>query len=243
MKKRHKPDPSVYQARRVSDREAEITIFDEIGDSMFGGISADRVDKDLKEIGDVDEILVRINSPGGSAFDALAMHTMLGLNRANIRVQIEGVAASAASIVAMAGNQIAIAESGFIMIHRPFMMAAGDSDDFRKAADTLEKIEGSVNKIYSDRTGLELEEIEQMIGEETWMNSAEAIYKGFADEVLENLKVAAHIDADAIRRFKFRHTPEAIADAGKRESSERTARYSQQIAARAAAIRKYREAS
>ena len=116
-----------YRCEKKSATAAEILIYDEIGQSWFGGVTAEQVIRDLKALGDVKDITVRINSPGGSVFDAFAMYNALVQHKAQIRTQVEGMALSAASLVAMAGNTIAMGESAWMMIHDPWTVAAGNA--------------------------------------------------------------------------------------------------------------------
>ena len=185
---------SWYSIRNVSRSEAEIMIYDEIG---FWGVTAAAFIADLKKI-DAKDITVFINSPGGSVFDGLAIYNALRQHPANVEVTIMGVAASAASIIAMAGDTVVMPENAFMMIHNPLNMAYGNADDLREMADVLDKIGASLVGIYAKRTGLPEDEIKALLDAETWLNAEEAVLKGFADELQPELKVAASFDMERL---------------------------------------------
>jgi len=180
-----------YSIQAKTTAPAEISIYDEIG---LWGVTAMQFIADLKAI-DAQQIRLFINSPGGSVFDALAMYNALRQHPAEIEVVVMGVAASAASIVAMAGNKIVMPENAFMMIHNPLNMAYGNADELREMADVLDKIAASLIATYAARTGLPDEEIKTLLDAETWLSAAEAVEKGFADELQPALKVAACYDA------------------------------------------------
>lgn len=169
-------------ARKDQPKTAELMVYDFIGEDWYGdGVSAKGVDQKLKDMGEVDQINVRINSPGGSVFDGIAIYNMLKAHNATVNVIVEGVAASAASIIAMAGDTISMGVGTQIMIHNPWTLAYGDSNDFRKTAETLDKIRDGMIDAYHERTGLETKDLIAMCDAETWMGPDEAIEKGFAD--------------------------------------------------------------
>lgn len=165
----------------------EISIYDEIGDY---GTSAKRFIDDLKSAGDKD-INIRMNSVGGSVFDGLAIYNVLRSHKGYVNVKIEGLSASIASIIALAGDNIEMAENGFFMIHNPFGKSAGGADDMRKTADLLDKIKQELVSIYSNKTQLSDETISDMMDKETWLTSQEAKEMGFIDTITEPIKVAA----------------------------------------------------
>lgn len=169
-------------ARKDQPKVAELMIFDIIGEDWFGdGITAKSVDQKLKEMGDVEQINVRINSMGGSVFDGLAIYNMLKSHKAKVNVVVEGIAASIASVIAMAGDSVSMGTGTKMMIHNPWTFTGGDSRDFRKTAETLDGIRDGMIEAYQSRTNLDSKEITAMLDEETWMGPDEAIEKGFAD--------------------------------------------------------------
>lgn len=183
-----------YSIQAKAAAPAEISIYDEIG---LWGVTAMQFIADLKAI-DALQIKLFINSPGGSVFDALAMYNALRQHPAEIEVVVMGVAASAASIVAMAGDKIVMPENAFMMIHNPLNMAYGNADELREMADVLDKIAASLIATYAARTGMPDEDIKALLDAETWLSAAEAVEKGFADELQPALKVAACYDADRL---------------------------------------------
>jgi ATP-dependent protease ClpP protease subunit len=201
--------PLEFKTRSVMDAklkhettEAEIFLYEEIG---YWGVDAKMFADTLKEIGDVDRITLRLHSPGGSAWDGLAMFNNLVQHPAIVTVRIDGIAASAASIVAMAGDRIEIAENARIMIHEAWVIIGGNADDLRAEADVLDGISGDYAKTYARRRGLEPDEVRALMKTETWFLSAEAVAAGFADEVLAVPAVAA-----SIAKGRFQHTPAAL---------------------------------
>lgn len=183
-----------YSIQARADQPAEISVFDEIG---AWGVTAKQFIGELKAI-DATSIKLAINSPGGSVFDALAMYNALRQHPANVEVTVLGIAASAASLLAMAGDTIIMPENAFMMIHNPLNFAYGNADELREMADVLDKIGASLIATYAARTGLPDDEIKALLDAETWLNAEEAVLKGFADELQPALKVAAAFDMDRL---------------------------------------------
>ncbi len=179
---------------KATSGSAEISVYDEIG--LFG-FTAKQFITDLRAI-DAESIQLSINSPGGSVFDAIAIYNALRQHPANINVKVMGVAASAASIIAMAGDKIVMPENTFIMIHNPLNFAYGNADDLRDMADVLDKVAASLIATYVARTGNSEADIKDMLDAETWLNAEEAVAKGFADELEPALKIAACFDLDRL---------------------------------------------
>ena len=184
------------------DRDvAEIMIYDEIGRGFYGGgIPAEGFIEEVKGLSlkGVDRLRLRINSPGGDVFDGNAIYNYLRSQSFGVDVLIDGVAASAASVVAMAGDTISMPENAMMMIHNPWTVVVGDANTMRDTAERLDKIrEGAVNNYFA-RVGdkLSKEEIITLMDEETWMTAEDAIDKGFADELLEPVKAAALLKFD-----------------------------------------------
>lgn len=185
--------------------EAEVFLYGEIGDSWGEGISAKAFNADLVALSDVKLIIVRINSPGGDVFDTDAMYNALRRHSAEIHTIVDGVAASAASLIAMAGDTITMAENSRIMIHDPSSMISGTAADLRQRADLLESITESYVKIYLTKTTGKAtrEELEEWMAAETWFTGLEAVEAGLADEISEPLRIAASI----IHPGRYKNTP------------------------------------
>ncbi|BEP28808.1 head maturation protease, ClpP-related [Helicovermis profundi] len=174
----------------------EICIYGEISSYDFWeeDITPTNFKKDLDALGEIDTLNIYINSPGGSVFAGQAIYNIIKRHSANVIVYIDGLAASIASIIAMAGDKIVIPSNAMIMIHNAWTIHAGNADDFRKVADDLDKIGESLVAVYVKRTGLSEEEIKSMMDVETWLTGKEAIEKGFADEVEEEKQIAASLN-------------------------------------------------
>lgn len=196
-----------FSIKAKGKSEAEILIYEDIGDSWFGGVTAKQFSEDLKAVGAVDTIHVRINSAGGDVFTGLAIYRNLVEHKARVIVHIDGFAASIASVIAMAGDEIEISEAAFLMIHDAWAVAIGNADDMRTMAGLLDTTSNSIRDVYCARTGLSASAVDDLMDAETWMTAAEAVEKGFATRMAENLRIAAHVDPD---KFKFRNTPAAL---------------------------------
>lgn len=186
----------------------EVYLYDEIGDSGWGdGTTARQFAQDLKDAGAVQNIVLRVNSPGGSVFDGITIHNTLLAHGAKITAQVDGIAASIASCIIMAASKISMCESAMMMIHNPHTFTGGDSNDLRKIADTMDKVKGSMILAYQRHTKMSAEEISALMDEEFWMTAAEACDKGFAESVLQ----ADAVPLAAIDISKFKSVPAAIA--------------------------------
>lgn len=165
----------------ATDKEATVYIYDVI-DSWGFDINTFAIA--LQEAGDLETINVRINSPGGNAFDGAAIYNLLKEHKAEIVVKIDGQAASAASIIAMAGDRILMGEAAEIMIHNPWVFVIGDSNELMKVADDLKKMEARFARAYAKRSGQDEKKIRTMMDDETYMGPDEAIEMGFATGML-----------------------------------------------------------
>lgn len=181
-------------ARASTNAPAEISIFDEIGS---WGVTARDFIAELRSL-DTTAITLSINSPGGSVFDAIAMYNALRQHPAKVTTKVMGVAASAASLVAMAGNTIVMPENAFMMVHNPINFAYGNAEDLREMADLLDKLSASLVATYVARTGRSEDEIKALLAAETWMSAAEAVEQGFADQIEPALRIAASFDLERI---------------------------------------------
>ncbi len=180
---------------------AEIMIYDEIG---VWGISAKDFVDELNAL-DVEKIDLRLNTPGGSVFDGIAIYNALKRHKASITVYIDGLAASMGSIIALAGETVHMAENAFYMIHNPWGFAIGDASEMRGQADVLDKLAGTMARIYSEFSGMDYDTVIAAMDAETWYGAEDALEAGFITEIDEGHKIAAYSDLD---RFKFKHTPE-----------------------------------
>lgn len=170
-----------------SEDTAEIFIYDAIvGSDMeaewWGGVSANAFVKALRDI-TASTINLRINSPGGDVFGARAIETALREHSAKVIVHIDGLAASAATFIAMAGDEIVMADGSMFMIHKAWTYAWGNANDLKKTADLLDKIDGTLVDTYAKRSGQKDAQIADWMAAETWFTAEEAVKYGFADRV------------------------------------------------------------
>ncbi len=186
---------------------AEISIYDEIG---AYGVSAKAFLADLGKLPDKAPLTLRLNSPGGSVFDAVAIYNALTRHAGTVTVSIDGIAASAASYIAMAGDEIIMPENAFLMIHDPSGMVMGTASDMRSMAEALDKIGGSLLRGYAAKSGKAEKDIAKLMAKETWLDAAEALDMGFADTMAEPVKMAASFDVS-----RFRNAPPEIVEAVK----------------------------
>lgn len=163
--------------------EAEIRIDGEIGENWFGdGLTSKSFGEQLAKLGDVQKIIVKMNSPGGAVHDGISIYNQLRNHGARIEVLVEGLAASIASIIAMSGDTIRMGTGAMMMIHSPWTFALGNADEMRQVADVLEKHEQALIDVYAKRSGEDREDIKKMLAAETWMTGPEAMDLGFCDE-------------------------------------------------------------
>ncbi|MGI3212878.1 head maturation protease, ClpP-related [Roseovarius tibetensis] len=190
---------------RARDSGAEVLIYDEIG---AYGVSAKGFLAELGALPDDAPIDLRLNSPGGSVFDAVAIHNALSRHAGAVTVWIDGIAASAASYVAMAGDEIVMPENAFLMIHDPSGLVMGTASDMRDMAGTLDKIGASMLRGYAARSGKPEAEIAAFLAAETWFDAAEALEAGLATRLAEPVRIAAAFDIG-----RFRNAPPELVEA------------------------------
>lgn len=191
---------------RAARKTAEIRIYEEIG---AWGITAKQFADDLAALGDLTAINVRINSPGGDVFEALAIHNALQRHPAKVTTYIDGLCASAATIIALAGDETHMVSNGMYMIHEPWTVAGGDAEAMQKSADLLNTTAEQIVSMYARKTGLTADELRAKMQSETWMTAQEALDEGFIDVIDEPLRVAAK----AHDLSRFTHPPTMIKEA------------------------------
>jgi len=194
-----------WYAIRARDEGAEVSIYDEIG---AYGVSAKAFLAELGALPDDAPLILRLNSPGGSVFDAVAIYNALKRHAGSVTVWIDGIAASAASYVAMAGDEVVMPANAFIMIHDPAGMVLGTAADMRSMAEALDKIKGSLVAGYAAKSGRDEAAIATLMSKETWFDAEEAVALGLADRVAEPVRIAAHFDIG-----RFRNAPPALVEA------------------------------
>lgn len=192
-----------YFQMKATNNVAQIDIFGEIvGEKWFDEETSATSFRDaLKELGDVSTINLSINSGGGSVFDGIAIYNMLKSHKATVNVYIEGLAASIASVIAMAGDTITMRSGSMLMIHRPFTVLQGNAEEMRKTADTLEKMGDNIVDIYSGRTGISSDDIRNIMNEETWLSAEEAVEQGWATKLDKKEAVMNSVPKEILGRF------------------------------------------
>lgn len=177
--------PRNFRSVRNAGEAPTIYLYDIIGGDYYGGISAKQVIEELNNFRDEPVINVRINSPGGDVFEARAIHTAFSQFAGKIVVQIDGVAASAVTWIALSGDEVRIAEGALMMIHNSSTIGWGDKSVMLQTASLLEKIDGTIVTDYVRATGKSAEEVRAWMDAETWFNSDEAIELGFASALAD----------------------------------------------------------
>lgn len=197
-------NPGIQSA--AQDEPNTISILDAIGfDPWTGeGVTAKRISGILRGMGGSD-VQVNINSPGGDMFEGLAIYNMFREYEGQVTVKVLGLAASAASIIAMAGDEIQIARSGFLMIHNAWTIAAGNRHLFREVAEMMEPFDASMADIYSARTGADIKSMQKLMDGETWIGGSAAVEQGFADALLssDSVKEGAKAQSSLIAAKKL----------------------------------------
>ena len=197
-----------YQITNASgDTPATVYIYSEIGE---WGITADAFAREFNAI-ESDSVDVRINSQGGSVFAGFAIHSILSNSDKSIIVYIDSLAASIASIIALAGDEIHIADKAYFMMHNPSGLVLGESKDMQKTARLLDQLTGTLADIYASKSGKEKDEILKLMEDETWMTGQQAVDAGFADEVFQTAKIAASYDLSAFTHAPINHFSAPVA--------------------------------
>jgi len=180
---------------KKSAKVADVYIFDEIGSF---GVNAQSFISEIKDYKNT-PLNVHLNCVGGDVFEGMAIYNVLKKRSARTTVYIEGIAASMGSVVALAADEVIMAENSLFMIHNAWGGAMGEADDLKRTAGVLEKISNEIASIYVKKTNLPLNEVKEMMDEETWLNAQEALDLGFINSVSDAIKVAAKYD---VSKFK-----------------------------------------
>lgn len=176
--------------RAARDGDNSISIFDVIGADYWGeGVTASRIAGALRSLNGAD-VTVNINSPGGDMFEGLAIYNLLREYEGKVTVKVLGLAASAASIIAMAGDDVQIGRGAFLMIHNCWVYAMGNRHDLAQIAADMAPFDKAMSDIYQARSGLDAETVDRMMDGETYIGGSEAVEKGFADSLLSADEIA-----------------------------------------------------
>jgi ATP-dependent protease ClpP protease subunit len=186
------------------DGEATLWVYDPIGD-MFGpdAVSAKGVRDRLASLRGISKLTVRINSPGGMVDDAIAIRSLLSDHESEKVFKIDGVAASAATVLFTDGAKVKIAPGASMMIHNPWSIAVGDGNAMRKAAEVADKYRDNIASIYSRRTGKSMKDILAAMASETWFTSDEAVAWGMADGAEEGGEAIAFAKEDTAKIISY----------------------------------------
>ncbi|MBW6531919.1 Clp protease ClpP [Sphingomonas sp. RRHST34] len=187
--------------RAIASGDNVITMFGAIGEDYWSdsGITAKKVTAQLRAIGDR-PVEVQINSPGGDMFEGIAIYNVLREHPQDITVKVMGMAASAASIIAMAGNTVEIGAASFIMIHNCWVLAIGNRHDMAETASFLAPFDQAMADLYAQRTGSDVADVQKWMDAETFMSGSMAIERGFADAMLSADQVTTDEDTKAADR-------------------------------------------
>ena len=180
-----------YNIKNTANNSVEVMIFDEIG---LYGVDAKSFIEEIKGISNDASVLLRINSPGGSVIDGLAIYDAVNRMPQKVTARIEGLAASMASVIALAADEVTMSENSLYMIHNVWGGEVGESDDLRKAADLMDKMSSRLLSIYMKKTEQTEEQLKSWMDDETWFTAEEALAAGFINYVDVPLEMAAKYD-------------------------------------------------
>lgn len=199
-------DPAIRAAETKEDEDRTIGIYDVIGEDWWtgAGFTSKRMAAALRAMGK-GPVTVAINSPGGDMFEGISMYSMLREHDGEVTIKVMGVAASAASIIAMAGDTVKIARPAFLMIHNCWVLAIGNRHDLRDVADKLEPFDTAMADVYAVRSGEDMKAIQKLMDRESYIGGSAAVEQGFADALLDSDQVEkgeAKASASAVRRIE-----------------------------------------
>lgn len=216
-------NPALRAAAEEGEKDNTISIYETIGFDFWtgGGVTVKRIDAALRSIGKNKDVVVNINSPGGDVFEGLAIYNRLREHKAKVTVNVLGLAASAASFIAMAGDEVRIARAAFFMVHNAWLCACGDRNFLREIADWLEPFDNTIADIYAVRTEIELAELIKQMDAETWIGGKQAVDTGWADDFLESDVVTESAENSAADLLYIRIADAALARSGIPRSERR----------------------
>ena len=199
-----------WNFKALDEKTGELTLYGEISNETWWGdeVTPKQFKEDLDALGDIDVLNVYINSPGGDVFAGQAIYSMLKRHKAKVHVYVDGLSASIASLITMAGDKVIMPKNAMMMIHSPWTIAVGNAQEFRKMADDMDKIRDSMVVAYEERSALTKDEILDMLDAETWLSADDCLKYGFVDEIEETKQVAACLNKEVLGRYK--NTPEKL---------------------------------
>lgn len=192
-----------HPVKAAKESDNTINIYDQIGESWDGtGMTARLVNSVLRRA-DGGDIQVNINSPGGDFFEGVTIYNMLREYEGSVAINVVGLAASAASVIAMAADDLRIAKSGFLMIHNSWGVVIGNQNDLREAADVFSVFDKAMSGVYASRSGMDESEISSLMDGDFWMTGEDAVEKGFADGLLKSDEVVEDKDKAANAKHRI----------------------------------------
>ena len=218
-----------WNFKNAAENQGELTIYGPISSESWweDDVTPKKFKKDLDDLGNIDELDVYINSPGGDVFAGQTIYSILKRHKAKKMVHVDGLAASAASIIAMAGNVVHMPSNAMLMIHNPYTLGVGNANEFRRLADDLDKIRESIIAVYEGKTALLRDEIIKMMDDETWLTAKEALDYGFADMIDEEKQIAASVkdgnlffNGVKIDLSKYKNKPKIMVLEGKKPEEQ-----------------------
>lgn len=212
MANKIKNNVKYWEFKNKTNTEADLYLYIEIA-SWGGGYSAHSAQSFKSELDDLEEIEtlnVYINSPGGDVFEGNAIYNMLKRCKAKVNVYVDGLAASIASVIAMAGDTIYMPSNTMMMIHNAWSYGAGNSKDLRDLADNLDKVNTSLRQAYLNKAGDNLDEetLITLMNNETWLTAQECLQYGLCDEIIDEKQIAAKYDNGVLDNY--RNVPKAF---------------------------------
>ena len=206
-----------WNFKAIDETTGELTLYGEISNETWYGdeVTPKEFKAGLDSLGDIETLNVYINSPGGDVFAGQTIYSILKRHKAHKNIYVDGLAASIASVIAMAGSTIFMPKNSMMMIHNPWTFGVGNASDFRKLAEDLDKIRESLISAYEDRSALMRDEIIDIMDKETWLTASECMEYGFCDVVEEEKQIAASIDSEMLK--KYRNTPKDLIDIEKNQ--------------------------
>jgi len=214
-KNRTKMKSDWYAMNRVSNESALIRIYGVIHPWVIG---ADQFAQDLDGLGNIDDLTVAINSPGGSVTEGIAIYNLLVSHSANVTTRIDAAAYSIASVIAMAGDSIQMCENALLMIHDPWTFTEGNADELRKDAEILDIHKDAIVRTYATQTDLSDSDISDLMSDETWFTAESALANGFIDRIItrsteddDDESTAGNSSRFDVNTFGFKNVPENLA--------------------------------
>lgn len=186
--------------RSAVDSDTSISVYDAIGEGWDGsGVTAKRIGAALRSIGPKD-VTVNVNSPGGDFFEGVAIYNLLREHPAKVTVRVMGLAASAASVIAMAGDEILMGDGSFLMIHNAWAVAIGNRHDMLAASEQLAPFDAAMADVYAARTGMSAKDTAAMMDKETWIGARQAVEDGFATGMIDGEQITKDTKASGEKR-------------------------------------------